>query len=371
GDAPQSWPQQPGGHGGALPEGGPGWGPQQQWAGGPLRPSNGGGKVKWLVGGLAVVLAIALVVVITVLVVKPDTGTPTRPSNAGRDGSHSEFASANDTGPIAIITEDPSCAAWRPIQDTLADSAKAGWAQRDALIPASAWSPEQREQYRAMGQAMRSAADQTVPLAKLTTHRVMRQLYEQFIAYARAYADAIPTYTPRDDSLARAANTATGVLGGICQAIRFGSAEARAPMVEQLSVPEQLPPVGDPVDPARFLVQPDPICPDWDAAVAQFANDTAAWRAIPADSPAGQWSPEQKAVTTAVVPVMRDSAKKLEELGQRSDNATFQDLAALAAQYRRAFAQAIPTYNVADNHLYDAGWRATGLIQAACAAAGS
>ncbi|WP_301158758.1 hypothetical protein [Mycolicibacterium fortuitum] len=67
--------------------------------------------------------------------------------------------------------------------------------------------------------------------------------------------------------------------------------------------------------------------------------------------------------------MMRDSANKLEELGQRSGNATLQHFAILAAQYRHAFAQAIPTYSVADNHLYEAGWRATGLIQSACAAA--
>ncbi|MDG5769782.1 hypothetical protein [Mycolicibacterium fortuitum] len=351
----------------------PSWGPQYQQQFAPPPPPKKGGALKWALGGTALIAVIAITAVVTMSLGGGDkeNGGDTGPTNTAGSGSNSEFASANDTGPVTIITEDPSCAAWRPIQDTLADSAKAGWAQRDASIPASVWSPEQREQYRSMGQAMRTAADQTVPLAKLTTHRVMRQLYEQFIAYARAYADAIPTYTPPNDALARAANTATGVLGGICQAIRFGSAAARAPMVEGASAPKHPAPLGDPAEPTRFLVQPDPVCPDWAAAVAQFTDDTAQWRNIPPDIPAGQWSPEQKAVTTAVVPVMRDSANKLEELGQRSDNATLQDLATLAAQYRRAFAEAIPTYSVADNHLYDAGWRATGVIQAACAAAGS
>ena len=64
-----------------------------------------------------------------------------------------------------------------------------------------------RAQYEAVGQAMRSAADQMVPLVKLTPHRVMRELYEQFIAYSRAYAERIPTYTPQDDNLALASVT--------------------------------------------------------------------------------------------------------------------------------------------------------------------
>ncbi len=46
--------------------------------------------------------------------------------------------------------------------------------------------------YEAVGKAMRNAADQTVNLVKVTPHRVMRELYEQFIAYARAFTDNIP-----------------------------------------------------------------------------------------------------------------------------------------------------------------------------------
>ena len=100
------------------------------------------------------------------------------------------MASADDKGPANIITEDPSCAAWTPINQTFVEIQKKGWDERDPSIPATDWTPEQRAQYDEVGRAMRAAADQTVPLAKLTPHRVMRELYEQFIAYARAYSDA-------------------------------------------------------------------------------------------------------------------------------------------------------------------------------------
>ena len=46
--------------------------------------------------------------------------------------------------------------------------------------------------YETVGKAMDNAADQTVSLVKATPHRVMRELYEQFIAYARAFDQAIP-----------------------------------------------------------------------------------------------------------------------------------------------------------------------------------
>lgn len=364
GGAPQSWQQQPASPAGPPP-GAPPWGPQQQWAGGPP-PSNGGGKTKWLLGGLAVVLAIALAVVITVLVVKPDSG-PSGPSNAGLNGSDSEFASANDTGPVAIITEDPSCAPWNPIQNTLHGSEDNGWLQRDPSIPSTVWSAEQRAQHEAVAQAMRSAADQTEPLVKLTSHRVMRQLYEQFIAYSRAYADKVPTYAPPDNQLARTGSTAAGLLGDICAAIAQSSAAARAPLIPPGPAPNHQAEIGNS---QLFLTNPDPICPDWVTAADRFNVESAEWRKIPSNIPAPSWSPEQKATTDGVIPVLVQTAATAQQLGQRSSNPTLQDIAALAEQYLRAFAQALPTYTPSDTHLYDAGRRAVAVIRAACAAAG-
>ena len=39
------------------------------------------------------------------------------------------LASANDKGPVNIITEDPSCAAWGPINQTFADITEEGLGQ--------------------------------------------------------------------------------------------------------------------------------------------------------------------------------------------------------------------------------------------------
>ena len=64
------------------------------------------------------------------------------------------------------------------------------------------WTPKQRAQFMAAGQSMRSAAAQTVGLVKLTPHRVMRELYQQFIAYARAVHRALKRCARRAVSLA-------------------------------------------------------------------------------------------------------------------------------------------------------------------------
>ncbi|STZ89118.1 Uncharacterised protein [Mycolicibacterium fortuitum] len=349
----------------------PSWGPQYQQQFTPPPPPKNNRALKWALGGTALIAVIAITAVVTMSLGGGDKekGDGSGPTPTAGSGSNSEFASANDTGPVTIITEDPSCAAWAPIQKTLAGSEKNGWTDRDPAIPASEWSPEQRAQYEQVGQAMRAAADQTAPLLKLTTHRVMRQLYEQFIAYSRAYADKIPTYIPSDDQLARTGSTVAGLLGDVCAAISQSSAAARAPLVSPGAAPEHVAEIGDPANPHPFLTNPDPVCPDWVTAADRFNVDSAEWRKIPPNIPAASWSPEQKATTEGVIPVMLQTAETVEQLGQRSSNPTLQDTAALAGQYLRAFAQALPTYTPSDTHLYDAGRRAVAAVRTACAAA--
>lgn len=349
----------------------PSWGPQYQQQFTPPPPPKNNRALKWALGGTALIAVIAITAVVTMSLGGGDKekGDGSGPTPTAGSGSNSDFASANDTGPVTIITEDPSCAPWIPINNTFSDSAKNGWLDRDPSIPANAWSAEQRKQYEEVGEAMRAAADQTKPLIKLTTHRVMRQLYEQFTAYARAYAEAIPTYAPRDDALARAASMSSRVLSGICQAISFGSAAARAPLVPGVAAPNNVAQPSNAANPKYFLTSPDPVCRDWQSADDQFLKDVAAWLKTDPNIPAGQWTPDQKILNDAVVPVMRESADKIEEIGRSSDNPVLQDFAVLSAQYRRGYAQAIPTYTPSDKHLYDVSVFTVGVVNQACNAA--
>jgi hypothetical protein len=313
---------------------------------------------------------IAVTVVITVLVVGKDSGNSRSPTSTSTAGPASDVASANDKGPAAIITEDPTCASTKPILDTLAGQQQNGWDKRDPSIAASAWTPAVRAQYDAVGQAMRGTADQIVALAKVTPHRVMRELYEQYIAYSRAYADSIPTYTPPDNNSALVAVTTANTIGDICSAITFGSAPARGPLMRPPATPSQVAPVGNPEEPQRFLPGPNPTCADWSPALDEFDNETADWRATSSDIPASQWTPEQRAVNDAVAPVMAAFADKLQALGERSGNLVWRDFAELSAEYRRAYVQSLPSYTAADNYLVNAAYKLTGVVEAACLAVG-
>lgn len=329
-------------------------------------------NLKW---GLAAVTVLAVVATVVAVVLLFGGGNAAKDPSANSTISSSSpspaIASASDNGPVAVITEDPSCAAWTTINNALANDGEGIWNERDRSVPASQWNPKQRAQFMAAAQSMRSAAAQAVGLAKLTPHRVMRELYEQFIAYARAYAERVPNYTPPDDTLAGTANSASSALGAMCGAIADGSAAARGPLVQPQAAPTQTAPPGSPANPQRFLTSRNPVCADWKSALDQFGTQTAAWQELNPNIPAMLWNQEQKATNYAVAPVMNSFANKLDQLGRRSGNPVLQDFATLSAQYRRAFALAIPTYSPPDNHLANAANYLSTTILGACVAVGA
>lgn len=358
---PGQWPPPP------SPQGLPPWGPQIS-----NQPKNG--ATKWILGGLALLVVVVVSVVATLLVTRggdsagPPAATGPPATNPADTGS---LASANDDGPVEIITEDRTCAAWAPIAETFAAQSSNGWNDRDPSIPASDWTPSQRSQYEAIADAMTSAADQTVALVKLTPHRVMRELYEQSIAYRRAYADAVPSYEPKDDSLARVAISASNAVSNICSAITHGSAASRAPLVSPAPAGYGAGILQDPDNPSRYLTESLSVCSEWLSATKQLDDATAEWFATDPNIPVTEWTPEITAVYERAAPVMQASADELQNLGAQSLNPVFDDFAALSTQYRRAFVQSFPTYAPADTYLANTAAELSATNTHACQAVGA
>jgi hypothetical protein len=326
-------------------------------------------NLKWALGAVTAVAVLATILAAVLLF--GGGGSGKKAANSDGDSSQDAsagIASAHDTTPVSVITEDPSCTAWTSINNELANSGAGLWNERDRSVPASAWTPKQRAQFIAAAQSMRGAAAQTVGLVKLTPHRVMRELYQQFIAYARAYVERIPRYTPADNNLAGAANSASSALGSICAAIADGPAAARGPLVPPAAPPADFAPVGNLANPEPFLTTANSACGDWKSALDQFGRETAAWQQMDPNIPAIYWNREQKAINYKAASIMNSYAGKLEQLGRQSDNTVWQDFANLSAQYRRAFVVALPTYTPADNHLANAANYLSTTILGACAA---
>lgn len=343
----------------------------------PTHRQTGGTWWKWALGGVALVAVVAVTAVVTLSVAdKGDAGGPSSPTAAAppnvsaSSATNSDVASANDTGPVAVILEDPSCRTQHPVISTYIKRTTNGWDKRDPAATATAWTPEVRGQYEAAAQAFRDAADQLIPSAKLTPHRVMRELYEQFIAYARAYADSIPAYTPIDNNLASVAISASDAISRICAAIDYGSAAARGPLVPALPAPSEVAAIRDPTDAQELLTEPNPVCPEWNSAIQQWYTNIDAWNKTDPDISGADWSPEQRKINDDVLPVMKLLNTQLSALGRKSGNPTLRDFADLSVQYRKAYLEALPTYTSADKYLVSAASRTANVVGAACQALG-
>jgi hypothetical protein len=224
--------------------------------------------------------------------------------------------------------------------------------------------------YESAGKAMSQAADQTVDLAKQTPHRVVRELYEQFIAYVHTFVQRIPSYSADDHNVGVVSDAIGNGLNNICSAITYRSAPPLAPLVAEPPVPSKIESPGDPTAPQRFVVEDNSVCSEWSSTVLKFSDDTAAWRAIDPNIPSTDWTPDQKAINDAVAPVMSSNADKLESLGRQSGNPVLEDFAVLAAQYRRGFVAAIPAFSSADNFMAESAAFLVKTVDWACKAAG-
>ncbi|WP_458318710.1 hypothetical protein [Mycolicibacterium brisbanense] len=337
--------------------------------------------MKWALGGVTLIAVIAITAAVSIALTKGSggggDGTPSASASpstsASGTASNSEFASANDTGPVNIIKEDPTCAGFWPVNNNFAATQRnTGWSNRDPSVPATSWTPEVRAQYDEVGKSMRATADQMVPLSKATPHRVVRELYQQFIVFARAYSDSIAHYTSADDNLSGVALAAATTVADLCSAIAKGSAEGRGISLGQPAPPSVLAELGDPNDPVSFMKSADSTCGEWDSILNNFIADptVAEWQRIDANMPVSALSADQRAVNEAVAPIMTKFADDIERLGRSSTNPTVQDLAVLSAQYRRAYVAALPSYTAADSWLDGTAGRSTNVILRACKAVG-
>lgn len=342
--------------------------PQTPWQQQPVPPDQNN-TVTWLLAVIAVLLVVVSVGA-TLFFTRSGNGTPTATLAPPTSVPADQIASATDTGPVAIITADPTCPAWAPIATSLSNVERSGWGDRDKTADASQWTAEQRAQTEAVATAMRNAADQVAPLARKTPRRGMRELYEQFIAYGRAYADSIPTYTPSDDFLAAVNVSTASALVYICYAIDYGSATSRSLALPAATLPTQIAPIGDPSKPHRFLTTPDSTCVTWVQREDKFTSETQPWTGLDPNIPAPQWTPEQHATQQAALQIFTGYANAIETAGRQSGNPVLEDFAVLSAQYFRAYVGSGDTYVAADNYLSQVAVSLSNLVPAACRAAG-
>lgn len=353
----------PGPHG-QYPQQPPGPWPQPTPPAGP----PGGGR-RWVLLALTLVAVIAVTVACTMWLTHRDSGNQAGPASGSPQasgGSNGEIASANDTGPVGIITEDPTCEPFLGMQ-TQVTSQLADWNNRDGSIPSSSWTPAQRQSFETAARVFRAEADQLVPLARDTPHRVTREIYEQIIAYDRAYADAIPEYRPADDDLATARNSLGATQVNVCTAISSFVAANRGPSVPEAAPPTRVATLGDPANPKRFLTSPSEACPKIKALAQRQASLLDQWVSTAnINIPASQRSAADKVTWDTAATVFGRGADDLDQLARSSGNPVMEDFLILSAQYFRAYVGAIPTYVSSDNQLYEVAQKSRSAVRSAC-----
>lgn len=329
-------------------------------------PPPTGNGIKWLLGAVAVLLVIAIAVGITVIVMSRggDSG-----SSASPTGALGDVASANDTGPASVITDEPTCDSYIAINNSIANLEAPGWGdQRDRLGEASDWSADQRRQVEAVANGMRNAADQIAPLATRTPHRLVREMYEQFIAYGRAYADSVADYKPEDNSLASANVNIGTALFAMCNAITYGSA-SRALGVKAVAPPNRQAGTGDLANPSRFVTSADhSTCDAWVQRENRFVAETTDWSKLDAAIAASDWTAEQRALQHAVIPTLSAQGDDMATTGRGSRNPILEDFAVAASVYLKAYLTAGDTYVKADGWLSNVAFRLNNAIGSACEA---
>ncbi|MCV7286136.1 hypothetical protein H7J87_12435 [Mycolicibacterium wolinskyi] len=298
---------------------------------------------------MALVAIVALAIVATLYVTRADgsAGSSGAPGPGG-----SGFASADDAGPAGIITDDSTCEAWRTIShdmEAVSDAVK--WNEQDYSVPAAQWNADQRNAFEKKSASLGSAVPKVESLAKQTPHRVMRELYGQYIAYTQAWIDAVPTYSATDRDSVATSNQLFTVLNRVCDAIYFRAAQQLAPLIAAAAPPSDVQALQGEAQPATepFMNQGDASCEDWRAMIDRFEQDSRmkAWNDLDPNVRASERTPEYTAVVDAVLPVLGTYADDMERLGRQSGNPVWEDFAVTAAQYMRAYIQGAPTYRPA------------------------
>lgn len=233
------------------------------------------------------------------------TGAPSAP------GLPPKLAWPPPAGSVVAVTEEPTCQAAADVHRDLLGREVGNLS--GSVRSSSEWSSAERDEMNDAADAYRRTASRMEPLIAQSPNRFVQELYGQFIAYSRTFADRVPDYTREDGNFADAAGSAYDAIDHLCKAIENG---------EPLEYVPRIPPITDipapaPTDPARqapAVAAGMAGCQDWDAldtlSAAMYADPTQGTR----------------------------YADVLIDLGRRSGDPLVLDLAAYASQYLRVAA---------------------------------
>ncbi|WP_157561089.1 hypothetical protein [Mycobacterium sp. E802] len=118
---------------------------------------------------------------------------------------------------------------------------------------------------------------------------------------------------------------------------------------------------------AFAAAKPDPICVQWQRASAGFDGRQRAWAKTDHGVPAARWTPKQRSITMAVVPVMREEAAELRRLSDKATDPLLVNLLRAQSKYVDNYAAKLSTFQPADQAHWTAATAMDGAVKAVCA----
>ncbi|WP_421840740.1 hypothetical protein [Mycobacterium sp.] len=144
-----------------------------------------------------------------------------------------------------------------------------------------------------------------------------------------------------------------GVIGGLIGAAS-GDSSPPAAAPPTVTMPVTVTAKAPPID-VSVPKLADPVCAKWAPINKKYRAKLSAWLKTDSRVPAKRWSPEQRAVTLAVVPVLNSEAKDLAVLADKASDPVLKVVLRVQAKYISLFASRLPKYAPADRRLWQAG----------------
>ncbi|EUA17403.1 MULTISPECIES: hypothetical protein [Mycobacterium avium complex (MAC)] len=115
-------------------------------------------------------------------------------------------------------------------------------------------------------------------------------------------------------------------------------------------------------------VTPDPVCAEWAPMHDAYRTQLENWVGVDPRIPSAQWSPDQRAINMAAIPVLRAEATDMRRLAGKAQNQLLKGLMQQQAVYEEHTADAIPGYQPDDAKFWGAVVNFSNAVNALCTA---
>lgn len=119
-----------------------------------------------------------------------------------------------------------------------------------------------------------------------------------------------------------------------------------------------------PVVPAKA----DPVCAEWGRTAASFSKKQQAWAKTDPRVPASRWSRKQRAVTLAVIPVLKEEAAAMRRMADKAADPFLAGIMKGQAVYEDEYAKRLPKFQPRDHDYWKAATALSGTVKSVCSA---